>query len=67
VGIKIDFGNNMIVEESLIEDMADVSIEAIAKAIPKEYLCTAVLNEILKRAEKKAETMLISFSRKYPE
>ena len=44
---KIDFGNGIIVKEAIMENAAYISIEAITKVIPKEYLCVAVLKEIL--------------------
>ena len=57
---KIDFGNGIIVKEAIMENAAYISIEAITKVIPKEYLCVGVLKEILGIAKDKTETMLIS-------
>ena len=57
---KIDFGNGIIVKEAIMENAAYISIEAITKVIPKEYLYVAVLKEILGIAKDKTETMLIS-------
>ncbi|MCI8586865.1 MAG: hypothetical protein HFI92_13440 [Lachnospiraceae bacterium] len=63
----LDFGNGMEVPKTVIEKAADVSIDAMAKEIPEEYLCMAVLQEVLVTAKRKIETASISFSQQYPE
>lgn len=59
--MQIDFGNQMIVDDAILDSASRIAAEAIVKAIPEEYLCMAVIKEINERTFKILNTMPISF------
>lgn len=62
-----DLGNGMKVPETVIEKASDALIVAIAKEIPEEYLCMAVVQEVLERVKNKVKTIPIAFFQRYLE
>ena len=60
--MRIDFSNGMMVEDSILRDIFAVVADTAAKAILKEYLCMAVIEEIFDKAKEKMKTGPITFS-----
>lgn len=52
----LQFGN-ITINSEIVENTADMVIAAIAKAVPKESLCIAVIDEILESAKRRIQTM----------
>lgn len=50
----------MIVDDTVLDVGAEMVMETIAKAVPEECLCVAVINEILERAKVRTNTMVIT-------
>lgn len=50
----------MLVDDTVLDVGAEMVMETIAKAVPEECLCVAVINEILERAKVRTNTMVIA-------
>ena len=58
--MKLDFGNGVHVDDTVLDVGSEMAMESIAKAVPRECLCVAVIDEILERAKTRAHTMAIA-------
>ncbi len=59
--------NNIMIEDEMIENAADMAIAAIAKAIPEKSLCIAIIEIILERAAQRVKTITIASFQQYLE
>lgn len=50
----------MLVDNMVLDLGVEMVMETIAKAVPKECLCVAVIKEILERAKVRTNTMVIA-------
>lgn len=59
--MTINFGDRVFVNDDVLNAASKLVIETIAKAVPEECLCTAVIDEILEKAKARTRAMPIAF------